>query len=170
MREPMPILIPKRQHNRSTAIPLAATLILTLLLSTDRGLASFEIRAAAQSAPPAAPAPPPQQRFKGCVQASPADKDTLILTAESTCAKLTGKFSAGKLSGHQIDLKGVLAPRTSTDPATIHVDSVVSVGKTCSDVCSLQPPRSRGLKRGGETPGKEGGTPGLTPTPAPTPQ
>jgi hypothetical protein len=146
---------------------MAATLLLTLL-STAGGLAPFEIRAAAQSAPP--PASPPPQRFKGCVQPSPTDKDTLILTADSTCAKLTGKFSVGKLSGHQIDLKGVLAPRTSTDPATIHVDSVVSVGKTCSDVCSLQPPRSRGLTRGGETPGKEGGTPGLAPTPAPPPQ
>ena len=106
--------------------------------------------------------------YSGCVVESTTEKDTLVLSAESVCAKLTGTLSEKKLAGHEIDLKGVLTPRAGTIPASIKVDSVVSVGKACSDVCSLRPPKSRGLGKGGEIPGKEGGTPGLAPT-TPTP-
>jgi hypothetical protein len=103
------------------------------------------------------------QEFQGCVQLSPTDNTTLILSTETACAKLTGKVSATDLAGHQVDLKGVLTPRTRTLPASISVDTVISVGKACSDVCSLKPPGTRGLGKGGETPGKEGGTPGEIP-------
>jgi hypothetical protein len=106
------------------------------------------------------PKPAPEQSFSGCVQRSAADKDTLILSTDSVCATLAGKVSATQLAGHQVDLKGVLTPRTPAIPASIQVGSVVSVGKECSDVCSLRPPGTRGLGKGGEMPGKEGGTPG----------
>jgi hypothetical protein len=140
--------------------------ILTALMIAC-GVAS---QAAAAQSTPAPSTPPASQAFQGCVQPSPTDKTTLILSAETTCAKLTGKFSATDLSGHLVDLKGVLTARTPAAPASIRVDSVTSVGKACSDVCSLHPPGTRGLGRGGETPGKEGGTPGEAPTPAPPPQ
>ena len=117
-----------------------------------------------------AAAPPPAQEFQGCVQQSPTDKAVLVLSTESACATLSGKFTAAQLDGHQVDLKGVLTPRTSDLPASIRVDTVVSVGKACSDVCSLRPPKSRGLGKGGEIPGKEGGTPGAAPTQPPAPQ
>ena len=94
----------------------------------------------------------------------------LILNTETACAKLTGKFSATQLDGHEVDLKGVLTPRTSALPASLRVDAVVSVGKPCSEVCSLTPPKSRGLGKGGEIPGRQGGTPGEAPTqPTPVP-
>jgi len=130
------------------------------------GLAQLAIQTFAQ-----APTPPPVQSFQGCVQPSPTDKTVLIVSTENACAKLTGKFKAAGISGRQVELKGVLTPYASaTAPASIKVDSVVTVGKPCSDVCSLQPPHTRGLGHGGESPGKEGGTPGAVPTPPPPPQ
>jgi hypothetical protein len=125
-------------------------LLLTLALS---------LPAAAQSAS-ASDKPASEQSFSGCVQRSATDKDTLILSTDSVCATLGGKVSGTQIAGHQVDLKGVLTPRTPAAPASIQVGSVVSVGKECSDVCSLRPPGSRGLQKGGEMPGKEGGTPG----------
>ena len=53
-------------------------------------------------------------RWSLSVQRSAADKDTLILSGETVCAKLTGTFSADKLSGHEVDLKGVLTERTTS--------------------------------------------------------
>ena len=153
MRDP----IPGHPSQRQSTVTVAAALLLSC------GLASAQAPAA-QSAPPA------PQKFQGCVQPSPTDKTVLIVSTESACAKLSGKFTASKISGHQIELSGVLTPLTSTTPASIKVDSVLTVGKPCSDVCSLQPPHTRGLGHGGETPGKEGGTPGAVPTPPPPPQ
>jgi hypothetical protein len=108
------------------------------------------------------PATAAPANFAGCVQHSTTDKNTLILSGESVCAKLTGTFSSEKLLGHEVDLKGVLTERTASNPASIQVGAVNSVGKSCSNTCSLQPPGTRGL-RGGEKPGKEGGTPGMAP-------
>jgi hypothetical protein len=108
------------------------------------------------------PVTPPAANFSGCVQPAPADKTTLILSGETVCAKLTGTFSSEKLLGHEVALKGVLTERTASSSASIHVGSINSVGKSCSNTCSLQPPGTRGL-RGGEKPGKEGGTPGMAP-------
>jgi hypothetical protein len=105
------------------------------------------------------PTPPVPSNFSGCVKNSTTDKDTIILSGESVCAKLTGNFSAEKLIGHQVDLKGVLTERTPTTPANIRVGSISAIGKSCSSTCSLQPPGTRGL----EKPGKEGGTPGMAP-------
>ena len=105
------------------------------------------------------PMPPISSSFSGCVNSGVTDKNTIILSGESVCAKLTGNFSAEKLIGHQVDLKGVLTERTPTTPANIHVESIHSIGKSCSNTCSLQPPGTRGL----EKPGKEGGTPGMAP-------
>lgn len=112
------------------------------------------------------PAAPVASHFSGCIQHSTSDKDTVILSGETVCAKLTGTFSSEKLLGHEVDLKGVLTERTAATPASIRVSSVTSVGKSCSNTCSLQPPGTRGL-RGPEKPGKEGGTPGMAPTPHP---
>jgi hypothetical protein len=130
------------------------------------GLAPLAIQAQAPTPPPS-----PAESFQGCVQPSPTDKTVLIVSTENACAKLTGKFKAADISGHQVELKGVLTPYASpTAPASIKVESVVTVGKPCEDVCSLQPPHTRGLGHGGETPGKEGGTPGAVPTAPPPPQ
>ena len=112
------------------------------------------------------PATPAASNFAGCVQRSTTDKDTVVLSGESICAKLTGSFSAEKLVGHEVDLKGVLTERTAANPAAISVGSINSVGKACTNVCSLQPSGTRGL-RGREKPGKEGGTPGAAPTTPP---
>jgi hypothetical protein len=167
MRDAKPMHLSKRLPAVAAATLLFASSLVACLLGTGT------MKAAAQTpAPPAAapaPAPAPVQPFQGCVQPLPTDKDTLVLSADSVCATLTGKFSAAKIAGHDIDLKGVLTPRTSTVPASILVDKVVSVGKPCTEVCSLQPPRTRGLGHGGETPGKEGGTPGAAPTSTPPP-
>jgi hypothetical protein len=108
--------------------------------------------------------PPTPSNYSGCVQRSATDKDTLILSGETVCAKLTGTFSADKLAGHEVDLKGVLTERTTSTPAAIRVTSVTSIGKSCTNTCPLQPPGTRGLNKGGEKPGKEGGTPGAAPT------
>jgi hypothetical protein len=64
-------------------------------------------------------------------------------------------------------LTGVLTPRTTSTSASIRVDSVVSVGQSCSNTCSLQPPGTRSVRMHNqhEIPGSEGGTPG-----APRPQ
>ncbi len=117
----------------------------------------------ATPAPPAAAKVEPLS-YSGCVTQSATDKDTLVLSTDTVCAKLTGTLAAAKLAGHQIDLKGVLTPRTAKDPASIEVDVVGKIGKVCTDTCALMPPRHRGL--GGEKPGKEGGTPGAVPTPS----
>jgi hypothetical protein len=121
-----------------------------------------------QTTPPTASSatPPAASRYAGCVLRSGTDKDTVVLSGEAFCAKLTGTFSAEKLVGHEVDLKGVLTDGTASIPATIRVGSVTSVGKSCSDVCSLLPPGRRGLKKG-DYPGKEGGTPGMAPTKPP---
>lgn len=108
------------------------------------------------------PTTQPASNYTGCVQRSTTDKNTLVLSGESVCAKLTGSFSSEKLAEHEVDLKGVLTERTAANPAAIRVDSVDSVGKSCSNTCSLQPPGTRGL-RGGEKPGKEGSTPAMAP-------
>jgi hypothetical protein len=118
----------------------------------------------AQTVPQPAPSTP--AHFAGCVQRSTTDKDIVVLSGDAVCAKLTGNFSTEKLIGHEVDLKGVLTERTAATPASIRVNSVGSIGKGCSNICSLQPPGTRGL-RGPEKPGKEGGTPGMAPTTPP---
>ena len=110
-------------------------------------------------------ATPAPANFAGCVQRSTTDKNILILSGETVCAKLTGTFSSEKILGHEVDLKGVLTERTASSPASIQVDTVNSIGKSCSNTCSLRPPGTRGL--GGEKPGKEGGTPGAAPKTSP---
>jgi hypothetical protein len=120
----------------------------------------------AQSPTASSAAPPTASHYAGCVQRSTTDKDTIILSGETVCAKLTGTFSSEKLVGHEVDLKGVLTDGTASVPTAIRVGSVNSVGKSCSEVCSLLPPGRRGLKKG-DYPGKEGGTPGMAPTKPP---
>jgi hypothetical protein len=123
--------------------------------------------AAWAAGPPVAPAA--ETKYEGCVQHVVTDKDTLVLSGETYCAKLTGKFSPADLDGHEVELKGVLTERSPGVPASISVGSVVTVGKSCSSTCSLLP-RTRGLGKGGEIPGKEGGTPGAAPTQPPPAQ
>jgi hypothetical protein len=148
------------QVARVMALPVAIALAASVAISA--------IHAQTPDSSPAKPSAPAS--FSGCVQKAPGSSTTLVLSTPTTCAKLSGKFSVEQLAGHQIDLKGVLTPRTSSTPALIQVESVKKVGDVCSDVCSLQPPRSRGLhpppQR--EVPGTEGGTPGAVPkTPQP---
>jgi hypothetical protein len=114
------------------------------------------------SAPPPAPA-----TYKGCVQKAPGSDGTLIISTANACAKLTGKVSADSLAGHEVELQGILTPRTPSAAASIQVDSVTSVGSACTNVCSLHPPGTRGLHRpqDGAVPGTEGGTPGAAPPP-----
>jgi hypothetical protein len=99
--------------------------------------------------------------YNGCVQKASDSSDTLILTARNMCAVLKGKLSAEQVAGHQIELKGLLSPATKSGPASIQVDSVSSVGQSCSETCVLRP-RSRGIHppTADEVPGSEGGTPG----------
>jgi hypothetical protein len=149
-----------REFTRVIALPLATVLAASVAISGI--LAQTPVPSPAKPSAPAA--------FSGCVQKAPGSSTTLVLSTPTTCARLTGKFSVEQLAGHQIDLKGVLTPRTSSTPASIQVESVEKVGGVCSDVCSLQPPRSRGLHPPpqGEVPGTEGGTPGAVPkTPQP---
>lgn len=116
---------------------------------------------AAVVAKPIAPA-----SVTGCVQKAPDSSTTLVISTPTVCALLTGKVSVDKLAGHEVVLTGVLTPRTTAAPASIKVDSVGSVGKSCSDVCSLKPPGTRGLHPpDGAVPGSEGGTPGAVQTP-----
>jgi hypothetical protein len=131
-------------------------IILALSIST----VSIPCRAQA----PTQPAQPAPTGYSGCVKRSATDKDILILSGENVCAKLTGTLATDKLVSHEVDLKGVLTERTTSNPASIRIASVTSIGKSCSRTCSLQPPGTRGLNKGGEKPGKEGGTPGAAPT------
>jgi hypothetical protein len=145
---------------RRTAAPRTAALLLFALAT-----------APAHSQTASEPAtPPPEEHFSGCVQGLPGDKNMLVISSDTVCAKLTGKFTAADLSGHEVDLKGILTERTPANPASLKVTSVVTIGKSCSSTCSLQPPGTRSLGKGGEKPGKEGGTPGAAPTPVPPPQ
>ena len=111
--------------------------------------------------------PPAPATWSGCVQKAPGSSTALILSAPTACATLSGKLSAAALAGHHIELKGILTPRTPSAPASIQVQSVVSIGKACTDVCSLNPPGTRGLQRPQQDaiPGSEGGTPGAVAQP-----
>jgi hypothetical protein len=156
-----------------------ASLTVSLVFVFCIGMVAIQVDAQNGASPsaeappkPVAPTPPAaspsaQALYSGCVQQSPGDKDTLVLSTDTVCAKLTGDLATASLAGHEIDLKGVLTPRAARTPASIQIDSISHVGKSCSDVCSLRPPGTRGL--GGEKPGREGGRPGVTPTTPPAP-
>jgi len=134
-------------------------LAMGIVLVGAAGLAGVHGYAQPPASAPAAPAP---ATFSGCVQKAPGSSTTLVISTPNTCATLKGQVSVDVLAGHQVDLTGVLTPRTGTVAASIDVHVVNGVGKSCSDVCSLQPPRQRGLHPGGE-----GGTPGAVAPPQP---
>lgn len=115
----------------------------------------------------AAPKPAAPATYSGCVQKAPDSTTALVISAPTACALLTGKVSVDKLAGHEVELTGILTPRTPSTAASIKVNSVASVGKSCTDICSLKPPGTRGLHRpaNNAVPGSEGGTPGVTTTP-----
>ena len=123
--------------------------------------------AQAPANPPADTKPFAPATYSGCVQKAPDSTTDLVISTPTACARLTGNVSADTLAGHQVELTGILTPRTPSAAASLQVDSVSSVGKSCTDVCSLRPPGTRGLHRpnDGMIPGSEGGTPGLTTTP-----
>jgi hypothetical protein len=125
------------------------------------GMALIAGQACGQTATVAKTAPS-QAKFAGCVQRLTTEKDTLVLSGDTVCAKLSGRFHAADLAGHEVELEGVLTERTAGNPARISVSRVTSVGESCSSTCALQPPGTRGLGKGGQTPGKEGGTPGVS--------
>lgn len=126
-------------------------------------------QASAQNAqsPSADTKPPAPATFSGCVQKAPDSTTGLVIGTAKVCALLAGKVSVDTLAGHQVELTGILTPRTASAAASIQVNSVGSVGKSCTEVCALHPPLSRGLHRpsDGMVPGSEGGTPGLTTPP-----
>ncbi|MGA1982550.1 MAG: hypothetical protein ABSG84_08750 [Acidobacteriaceae bacterium] len=132
-------------------------------------LAGAQASAQATGSEPAAAKPPAPATYSGCVQKAPNSTTDLVISTPAACARLTGNVSADTLAGHQVELTGILTPRTPSAAASIQVGSVSSVGKACTDVCSLHPPGTRGLQRpsNGAVPGSEGGTPGLTTTPQP---
>jgi len=146
--------------NRLTVIAPAAR-GLAVALAVAGCLCAAAAQASAQ-APAAAPAPPAPATYTGCVQKAPGSDTALVISAPKACARLTGKAAATSLAGHQVELKGILTPLTPAAAASIQVDSVVSVGKSCTDVCSLRPPGTRGLHppQQDAIPGTEGGTPG----------
>ena len=147
--------------NRITATcKVTRGLMLGLAIACVASMAAVESQGQApESAPPKPSAP---AKFSGCVQKAPGSSSTLVINSATVCATLKGSLADDKLVGHQIELTGVLTPRTAAAAASIQVNSVASVGQSCSDVCSLQPPRSRGLRApvSGAVPGSEGGTPG----------
>jgi len=111
---------------------------------------------------------PAAATYSGCVQKAPDVPTTLVISTPTVCAKLAGKVSADALAGHTVVLNGILTPSTASAPASIQVNSVGSVGNSCSDVCSLRPPGTRGLHRpDSAVPGSVGGTAGVTTTPHP---
>ena len=132
------------------------------------GLAIFAVGAAgvadyAQDSNTAASAK--SASFSGCVQKGSGSDNLLVISGATVCATLKGKLAVPGLVGHQVDLKGVLTPRTTSTATSIEVESVDKVGEGCSDVCKLQPPGTRGLRpppKDHEVPGSEGGTPGVT--------
>jgi len=140
-------------------------LLLGMAMACAAGVAGVESQGQAPDSTPPKPAAP--AKFSGCVQKAPGStasgsNSALVISSGAVCATLKGPLADDKLVGHQIDLEGVLTPRTAGAAASIQVNSVASVGQSCSDVCSLQPPRSRGLRapEPGAVPGSEGGTPG----------
>lgn len=129
--------------------------------------AGAQASAQAAASQPAAATPAAPATYSGCVQKAPNSTTDLVISTPTACARLTGNVSADTLAGHQVELTGILTPRTPSAAASIQVGSVSSVGKSCTDVCSLQPPRSRGLRppENGAVPGGEAGTPGAVPPP-----
>jgi hypothetical protein len=149
-----------RIAGRIAANSIGAHIGIALSFVLASAITSIGLRA--QEPTPAPPKPPAPTAFSGCVQKAPGSADTLVISTPNACATLKGAVSVDKLSGRQVDLKGVLTPKTPSAPASIDVTTVVSVGQSCSEVCSLKPPGTRGLHRppANEVPGTEGGTPG----------
>jgi hypothetical protein len=148
--------------NRFEAIA-QATRGCSFVIAACLGLAGAH--ASAQATGSTTSAPPAASTYKGCVQKAPGSEGTLIISTTNVCAKLTGKVSADSLPGHEVELQGILTPRTPSAAASIQVNSVTSVGSACRNVCSLRPPGTRGLHKpeDGAVPGTEGGTPGAAP-------
>ena len=136
------------------------------MLATAIAACLAGLHASAQAAGSAPPAPATPATFKGCVQKAPGSDGTIVISTANTCARLTGKLAADPLAGHEVELQGILTPRVSGAAASIEVNSVVKVGDACSQVCTLRPPGTRGLRRPDKAvPGSEGGTPGVAPKP-----
>ena len=142
-----------------------------LLIAFAACFAGAQASAQAPANPPAPPKPLAPATYSGCVQKAPDSTTDLVISTAKVCAVLTGKVSVDTLAGHQVELTGILTPRTSSAAASIQVNSVGSVGKSCTETCALKPPLSRGLHKPADSavPGSEGGTPGLTNKPT-TPQ
>jgi hypothetical protein len=129
--------------------------------------AGAQASAQAAGSGPASAKPPAPATYSGCVQKAPNSTTGLVISTPTACARLTGNVSADTLAGHQVELNGILTRRTPSAAASLQVGSVSNVGKSCTEVCSLRPPGTRGLQRPSDSaiPGSEGGTPGLTTTP-----
>ena len=150
----------KRANRIAAPCEMGGGLALGIAIACAVGLAAVGSQGQGPDSTP--PKPPAPATFQGCVQKAPGSTTTLVISSATVCATLKGSLADDKLVGHEIELKGVLTPRTPDVAASIQVDSVASVGKSCSNACSLRPPASRGLHAPSAIPGSQGGTPGLT--------
>jgi hypothetical protein len=126
---------------------------------------------AAQSPAPATAASSlaAEKKYSGCVQGQPGENSMLVLSGDGLCARLTGKFPAESITGHEIELRGTLTPRTPQVTAFIAVTSILTVGKTCANSCSLYPLPAYVPGKGDANSGKQPDSPPAAPPPPATP-
>lgn len=100
----------------------------------------------------------------GCVNPWPGVSDTLTLSQKNSCSVLAGKAVTARLAGHTVTLTGTITEATESDPQTLTVTAVQSVGEECSATCTPHPPGERGVTKRPK-PGLQGSTPGEKNTP-----
>lgn len=96
----------------------------------------------------------------GCVMQTEAGDYTFC--EPNSCSLLSGTMLTASLAGHTVTLRAILHLATATDPRTLSVISITTIGPTCDQRCSPRPPGHRGLGSKNNKPGSEGGTPGAT--------
>lgn len=98
--------------------------------------------------------------FSGCVMPLAGHPDFLTLCEPHTCSLLRGKVDL-HWAAHTVRLRGALHPASSTQPRTIEVNNLVSLGEACKAACKPSIP-GRGVGPE-DKPDGEGGTPGAAP-------
>ncbi len=98
--------------------------------------------------------------FSGCAMPLAGHPDFLTLCEPHTCSLLRGKVDL-HWAGHTVRLRGALHPASSTQPRTIEVNDLVSLGEACKAACKPSIP-GRGVGPE-DKPDGEGGTPGAAP-------
>ena len=101
---------------------------------------------------------PSPATFTGCAMPLAGHPDFLTLCEPHTCSLMRGKVDP-HWAGHTVTLRGTLHPATSTQPRTIEVVHLTTLGEACKAVCKPSIP-GRGV--GPENnPDGEGGTRGV---------